>query len=217
MIRKSLPLVNGVSLQNWSAVPRFEPCSVAKSTRDHRPIQTDEARNTMTTLGLMHSDLVGPIRYPSLNGNRYFIQMYDDATGASMVRFLNSKKEAGEAVKQMILAYETAYSGTTGKLLVKRLRTDNGTEFINKDLRDWLKKKGIEHELAAPYPPESNGKAERLNRTILDMARTLLYNSKHISKYKKLWAEFFNTAEWIRNRLYTSANNEPGKTPYEIM
>ena len=117
----------------------------------------------------------------------------------------------------MILAFETAYSGTTGKLLVKRLRTDNGKEFNNKALRDWLKKKGIKHELSAPYSTESNRKAERLNRTILDIARTLLYNSKRISKYKKLWAEFFNTADWIRNRLYTSANNESGKTPYEIM
>ena len=87
VIRKSLPMVNGVSLQNWSAVPRCEPCSVAKSTRDHRPIQTDEARNTMTTLELMHSDLVGPIRHPSINGSRYFIPVYDDETGASMVPF----------------------------------------------------------------------------------------------------------------------------------
>ena len=75
-----------------------------------------------------------------------------------MVRFLNSKKEAGEAVKEMILAFETAYSGTTGKLLVKRLRTNNGKEFINKDLRDWLKKKEIKHDCRLRTLPSRMGR-----------------------------------------------------------
>lgn len=72
-------------------------------------------------------------------------------------------------------------------------------------------------ELSAPYSPESNGKTERLNRTLLDMARTMLMGARHISGYKRLWAEAVNTAKFLRNRLYTTASNDPERTPYETL
>ena len=46
---------------------------------------------------------------------------------------------------------------------VKRFRTDNGGEYINKTLKDYFKSKGIIHNITAPYSPQSNGIAERYN------------------------------------------------------
>ena len=77
--------------------------------------------------------------------------------------------------------------------------------------------KGIVHELSAPYSPESNEKAKRPNRTLIDAARSSMAAAKHITKVQKLWAEFDNAAIYLRNRMYTKAANDPDKTPFEAM
>ena len=97
------------------------------------------------------------------------------------------------------------------------IRTDNAKEFLSKEIKQWLTRRGIVHELSAPYSPESNGKAERLNRTLMDTARSIMATAKHIPRYQKLWAEFVNTANYLRNRLYASAANDKNKTPFEAI
>ena len=112
----------------------------------------------------------------------------------------------------MITELETARGGK-----VKRLRSDNGGEFLSNNFQRWLRHKGIVHERTAPYSPESNGKAERLQRTLMDMARCLLASATHIPDYQKLWAEAINAANFIRNRMYTTSGNFDNKTPYEVI
>ena len=57
---------------------------------------------------------------------------------------------------------------------IKHIRSDNGTEFRNAGLDDYLDELGITHELSAPYTPQQNGVVERKNRTLVEMARTML-------------------------------------------
>ena len=60
------------------------------------------------------------------------------------------------------------------------------------------------------YSPESNGKDERLNRT-------LLLDATYVPHHVQLWAEAVNTACYIRNRLHSTATSDSGKTPFEVL
>lgn len=51
---------------------------------------------------------------------------------------------------------------------VKILHTDNGGEYLNKDLKEYMDKQGIVHELTSPYTSEQNGRAERELRAIVE-------------------------------------------------
>ena len=89
------------------------------------------------------------------------------------------------------------------------MRSDNGTEYVNGTLERFFKKNGIVHETTAPYTPQQNGKAERLNRTLVEKVRAMLYDAK---LPKKFWAEAIVTANYTRVRSPTSGSTI---TPYE--
>jgi transposase InsO family protein len=57
---------------------------------------------------------------------------------------------------------------------VKRIKSDNDTEFKNTQVEDYLDEEGMKHEFLAPYTPQQNGLAEKKNRTLIEMARTML-------------------------------------------
>ena len=57
---------------------------------------------------------------------------------------------------------------------IKKVRSDNGTEFKNANVDTFLDEEGISHEFSATYTPQQNGVVERKNRTLIKMARTML-------------------------------------------
>lgn len=81
---------------------------------------------------------------------------------------------------------------STGKVL-KAIRTDNGGEFTSKEFEAYLTAEGVRHELTIPKTPEQNGVAERMNKTLVETAR-----SPH-----SFWAEALSTARvkggWEKN------------------
>nr|GFC66371.1 integrase, catalytic region, zinc finger, CCHC-type, peptidase aspartic, catalytic [Tanacetum cinerariifolium] len=56
---------------------------------------------------------------------------------------------------------------------VRRIRTDNGTEFVNQTLWDYYEEVGISHETSVARSPQQNGVVERRNRTLIEAARTI--------------------------------------------
>jgi transposase InsO family protein len=70
-----------------------------------------------------------------------------------------------------------------------------------------------QHQLTIPYTPEQNGVAERLNRTLLDSARTML---KHVDCDQRWWAEAVSTACYIKNRI-TTTGLPNDVTPHEVV
>jgi hypothetical protein len=97
-------------------------------------------------------------------------------------------------------------------LRIKKIRSDNGTEFKNSQIEGFLDEEGIKHEFSSPYTPQQNGVVERKNRTLLDMARTMF------DEYKtpdRIWAEVINTACYSVNRLYLHRILK--KTSYELL
>jgi hypothetical protein len=97
-------------------------------------------------------------------------------------------------------------------LRIKKIRSDNGTEFKNSQIEGFLEEEGIKQEFSSPYTPQQNGVVERKNRTLLDMARTMLDEYKTPNRF---WAESINTACYSINRLYLHRILK--KTSYELI
>ena len=99
----------------------------------------------------------------------------------------------------------------TGRKL-KALRTDNGMEYCANVLRNKLLCMGIRAERTNVYSLEMNGVAERLNRNLLDSARTMLI-ADHLSA--EWWAELLVTAAYLKNRVaHSGINGEVPDTLY---
>jgi transposase InsO family protein len=94
---------------------------------------------------------------------------------------------------------------------IKKIKSDNGTEFKNSQIKRFLEEEGIKHEFSSPYTLQQNGVVERKNRTLLDMARTMLDEYKTPNWF---WAEAINTACYSINRLYLHQILK--KTSYEL-
>ena len=96
-------------------------------------------------------------------------------------------------------------------LPIKQVKRDNGTEFKNTLVEEFLDEEGIKHEFSTPYTPQQNGVVERKNRTLIDMARTMLdeYKTPNI-----FWCDAVNTACHAINHLYL---HKKLKTSYELL
>ncbi|KAI5003657.1 hypothetical protein ZWY2020_030817 [Hordeum vulgare] len=103
-------------------------------------------------------------------------------------------------------------ASTNFGIKIKHMRSDNGTEFKNTGLDDYLDELGITHELSAPYTPQQNGVVERKNRTLVEMARTML---EEYHTPRPFWPEAINTACHIINRVYLHKFLK--KTSYELL
>jgi hypothetical protein len=85
-------------------------------------------------------------------------------------------------------------------------------EFKNSQIEGFLEEEGIKHEFSSPYTPQQNGVVERKNRTLLDMAITMLDEYMTLDWF---WAEAINTACYSINRLYLHRILK--KTSYELL
>ncbi|GJR63165.1 integrase, catalytic region, zinc finger, CCHC-type containing protein [Tanacetum coccineum] len=92
------------------------------------------------------------------------------------------------------------------------IRTDKGTEFLNKTLHAYFAKEGIRHETSTARTPEQNGVVERRNRTLVEAARTMLSAAKVPLFF---WAEAIATTCFTQNRSLVIPRHE--KTPYHII
>ena len=156
-------------------------------------------------LELIHADLCGPINTESIGGSRYFFLITDDYSRMSWVYFMKNKSEAFENFKNFKAMVEKQSEKS-----IKVLRTDRGGEFCSNEFNHFCETNGIRRELTAPYTPEQNGVAERKNRTVVEMARSML-KAKHLPN--SLWAEAVATAVFLLNLSPTKAVQN--RTPYE--
>jgi len=91
------------------------------------------------------------------------------------------------------------------------LRSDNGTEFVNKEVTRICTLNGVMHQRTVPYSPQQNGVAERMNRTIMEKARSMLHYKSVPTEW---WAEAVSTAVYLINRSTNTQNATV--TPYEL-
>jgi transposase InsO family protein len=162
---------------------------------------------TTRSLEMLHMNLFGPVAYISISGNKYGLIIVDDYSRFIWVFFLQDKSETQEVLKKFLRWAQNEFDAK-----VKKMRSDNGTEFKNTQVEDFLDEECIKHEFSAPYTPQQNGVAERKNRTLIEMARTMLDEYKTSDQF---WAEAINTVCHATNRLYLQKLLK--KTSYEFL
>jgi hypothetical protein len=154
---------------------------------------------------MCHIDLTGPYRTTGRDGEKYMLTIVDNTSSYSTVYFRENKS----SVSKFLQDYIAFSNRITGKLM-KKVRTDNGGEFINNDFMQFAANEGIEVETTAPYTSMQNGKAERMHRTLFDSGRSMLHESGLPLTF---WPEALATANYLRNRCHSAV---VGKTPFEL-
>ena len=179
-------------------------CALGKSKRSHFPKKSK--KTTTKPLELIHSDVLGPIHVPSLGrSSRYFVTFTDDFSRFVTVYILQTKDEVIEKFEEFLDLVENQHESK-----VKKFRSDGGGEYISNEFSKVCKSRGIAVNCSIRYTPQQNGVSERMNRTLMEMARSMLY---HANLPQNLWAEAVSTAAYLRNRCPTSSFK--GATPYE--
>jgi transposase InsO family protein len=180
-------------------------CQAGKQVGTHHP-----HKNIITTdmpLKLLHMDLFGPITYISIGKRKYCLVIVDDYSRFTWVFFLHEKSQTQGTLKGFLRRAQNEFG-----LRIKKIRSYNGTEVKHSQIEGFLEDEGIKHEFSSPYTPQQNGVVERKNRTLLDMARTILDEYKTLDRF---WAEAINTACYSINRLYLHRILK--KTSYELL
>ena len=181
-----------------------EICLKAKFTNKINKVSNNKEFDILEKIT---SDLCGPINPLTYNKYKYFITFLDKKTRFLEIKLLKTKNEAYSA----FLEFKEREENNKDNKRIRIYATDNGTEFINNKFKLYLLKHGIIHQLSPIYTPESNGLVERINRTILNKVRCLLFNA-NLPKY--LWGEAVLVATYLYNR--TPHSKLDYKTPYEL-
>ncbi|KAE9006901.1 hypothetical protein PR001_g17096, partial [Phytophthora rubi] len=166
-------------------------CCMGKMREDNFSRNPEKTAKSAGVLDLIHSDVMGPMQTKTPGDCMYAVTFVDDFSGHVTVYFMKKNAEVLEKFKMLKANMENA----TGRK-IKRLRSDNGEENTGRLFKEYLPKQGIRHEQTVPYTPQRKGLAERINRSLVEMARCMLY---HEGIDKKWWAEAVNTSTWVIN------------------
>ncbi|TPX53567.1 DNA-directed DNA polymerase [Powellomyces hirtus] len=148
-----------------------------------------------------------PMRMLTIGGACYFVLFIDDKSRAVFPYLLKTKAETLPSFK--IFAAATA---TETGCSLKVLQSDHGGEYLSKAFSNLTQSLDIRHQLSSVATPQQNGVAQRMNRTLVEMARWLLLQAGLPYKF---WGEALMTAAYLRNRSPTRAlhNKAP---PWQI-
>jgi len=175
-------------------------CGVCALGRQHKEPGTGRRETATEILSVIHTDLCGPMQTTNLTGERYFITFIDEASSRVSLCLLKTKDGALSAFQ----AYRARAEKESGKE-IQSLRSDGGGEYMSKEFRKYLQESGIKHIVTPSYSPWQNGRAERMNRTIMEGARCALEDS-HLGK--EFWGYAVLTAAHIHNRLPSRTHND---------
>ncbi|GJU92897.1 retrotransposon protein, putative, ty1-copia subclass [Tanacetum coccineum] len=177
-------------------------CLSGKMTRKSFPHRPERATDL---LGIIHTDVCGPLRHVSKQGASYFITFTDDYSRYGYVYLLKHKHEVFETFK----VFKNEVENQLGKT-IKALRSDRGGEYISQEFKDYLKACGIVQQLTPPYTPQHNGVSKRRNHTLLDMVRSMMNLTTLPLSF---WDYALESATRILNMVPTK---KVDKTPYEL-
>nr|GEU47982.1 hypothetical protein [Tanacetum cinerariifolium] len=159
-------LVRGLPKLKFEKDHLFSACAMGKSKKkSHKPKSEDTYQEK---LYLLHMDLCGPMHVKSVNGKKYILVIVDDYSRFTWVKFLRTKDEAPDFIIKFLKMIQVRL-----KVPVRRIRIDNGTEFVNQTLCEYYEQVGISHETSVARSPHQNSVVERHNRTLAEVAHTI--------------------------------------------
>jgi hypothetical protein len=157
-------------------------------------------------LELIHSDVFGPVPVPSLGKYVYYVSFIDDFSRNTWIYFLRKKSKVFDKFKEFKALVENQT-----KKKIKVLRIENDGKFYGNEFEELCKKCGIARQNTTPYTPQQNGVAERMNRTLIKKARSMIIGS---GLGQEFWAEGVGITCYLVNRSPSSALDD--KTPHEV-
>ncbi|GJZ29429.1 retrovirus-related pol polyprotein from transposon TNT 1-94 [Tanacetum coccineum] len=198
-------ILNGLPKLKFVKEKLCSSCELGKANRIY--FKTIAVTRSKKWLDLLHMDLYGLMRVESINGKKYILVIVDDYSRYTWTYFLRSKDETPKVLKDFLKMIQQNLQAQ-----VITIRTDRGTEFLNKTLHAYFKEEGIEYQTSTPRTPEQNGIVERQNRTLVEAARMMLFASKLALFF---WAEAITTACYTQNRSLIIPRHK--KTSYHII
>ena len=190
---------------NKSSSQMCDACRMGKSTRIPF-LSSDFVSNKC--LERIHFDLWGPSPVISTQGFQYYVILIDNYFRYAWFYPLKLKSD----FLPVFLAFQSMVENQFGTK-IQSFQCDGGGEFFSKVFVAHLSTCGIRHVISCPHTPQQNGLAERRHRTITELGLSLMFQSKIP---QSLWVEAFFTANYLSNRLPSTALPD-SKSPYELL
>lgn len=166
----SKELVIGLPKTKFSKDGLCDTCQKGKQTKVS--FKDKNIVSTERPLQLLHMDLFGPSRTKSFGGNLHALVIVDDYSRFTWTFFLEHENEAFTAFKKM-----TKLVQNEKDMKITSIRSDHGGEFQNEEFDNFCEELGIQHNFSAPRTPQQNGVVQRKNRSLEEIARTMLNDS----------------------------------------
>ena len=172
------------------------------------------ANRSQGVLEIIHTNICGSFNVKSVDGFDLFITFTDDC---SRFGYIYPMKERAEALDKFKLFKAEVENQHDRKITI--VRSDRGGEYYGRHMpygqipgpfAKFLQENGIKAQYSALGEPQQNGVAERCNRTLMDMVRSML---SHSTLPINLWMEALKTACHVLNKV---PSKSVPKTPYEI-
>jgi Reverse transcriptase (RNA-dependent DNA polymerase)/Integrase core domain/gag-polypeptide of LTR copia-type len=192
---------------NRSLIHDSNNCDCCHFAKQHRLPFSEHLNKTNDIFDLVHSYTWGNAPVVSREGFRYFVTFIDDKSRTTWLYLLKSKREVISVFKEFYNMVRTQFNKA-----IKILRTDNGTEYTNHEFQNNLRELGIIHQTTCPRTPQQNGFAERKNRHLLEVTRSLLFSG---NLPKLFWADAILASCYLINRLPSKILDY--KSPLEIV
>ncbi len=192
----------GMNLIDQKSAEICESCMIG---RQERNVNKTSRTPISKFLEIVHSDLGGSLPR-TRSGHAYYMTFRDDWSEIIWVHLLRNKNQAFEAFK----AFQTNTKRSSDAKIIT-LRGDNADEYIDQKFQNYLIEQRINWDPRAPYVPEQNGEAERLNRTLMYKVRLMLNDRKIL---KSMWKKIIKTIAYLSNR---SSHYQHDKISYEMI
>lgn len=186
----------------WIKPACIEACILGKQRQ--RPF--DESLNrAKAPAELIYFDICGLMSVDSISGDKIMAVFVDDYSGLVITKPMKAKSDIVKVIEEVL-----AIASANGHKIC-RMRSDNAKEFTSNEMKKLMRTNKIVHEFSSAYCPQQNGRVKRQNRTIVEMARSMLAAT---DLPLTLWAEAARTATHIKYRVPLKRLN--GRTPIEV-
>jgi len=193
-----------------NGIPKVETefsCDVCIKVKFVHCIPKARTTKAMSIFETVHTDICGPFSHETPTRSRYFLLFLDEFTHYTLVKFIHTRDEAPKALMELVQLVEPQYD-----VKAEKIQCDNAGEFSSTKFKEQLRSLGIQQKFSLVYIHETNGIAERFNRTICGPARAPLYDSQLPTT---LCAEALANATYTKNHIpHVSLN---GSTPLTIV
>nr|KYP41111.1 Retrovirus-related Pol polyprotein from transposon TNT 1-94 [Cajanus cajan] len=194
-------IANKIKLSSIDSTYHCSTCNIAKQNRLPFP---NPNKFSPSCFDLIHADIWGPFKQPTYDGFRYFLTLVDDKSRFTWIYMLQNKSDCIKNIPQIFAYVENQF-----QTKIKSFRSDNVREL---HFKDFFLEKGVLHQFLCVERPKQNSVVERKHLHILNIARTLMFQS---NVPIKIWGDYVKTVVFIMNRTPSPILNHI--SPYEIL